>query len=233
MKRSSVNQKIGEAIEFCSEHEFYLPKWAYWSPERWAGVGAEADEIRRCKLGWDVTDFGAGEYESLGLLLFTIRNGNIPDLGKGPEAKDYCEKLLLVGEDQVTPTHFHWTKMEDIINRANGRLVIQLWNADREMEERDEKGDVVVSIDGIKRRTSAGGTVILDPGESITLPPYIYHNFHAENGRGMVLGGEVSRVNDDENDNRFLTPLPRFSEIEEDAQPEYLLCNEYPGVGQT
>ncbi len=228
MKRSFMNQKIKEAIEFCNSHDFHLPKWAYWSPQQWAMAGHEADEIRRCKLGWDVTDFGLNDYQNIGLLAFTIRNGDIAEVGKDPAAKNYCEKLLLVDEGQVTPTHFHWSKMEDIINRSGGKLVIQLWNANKETEAIDEVNDIVVSIDGIEMTVLAGGTVVLEPGESITLPPYMYHNFYAEKGSGMVLGGEVSRVNDDENDNRFNSPLPRFSEIEEDEASIYLLCGEYP-----
>ncbi len=164
----------------------------------------------------------------MGLLAFTIRNGNIAEVGKYPAAKNYCEKLLLVDEDQVTPTHFHWSKMEDIINRAGGKLVIQLWNADVETEEVDEINDVTVSIDGFERSIKSGGTIVLEPGESITLPPYMYHNFYAEKGSDMVLGGEVSRVNDDTNDNRFNPPLPRFSKIEEDEPAHYPLCYEYP-----
>lgn len=42
----------------------------------------------------------------------------------------------------------------------------------------------------------------------------------------MILG-EVSMVNDDRRDNRFLRPQSRFSEIEEDTDPLHLLCNEY------
>ncbi len=228
MKRSFVNQKIKEAIEFCNSHDFNLPKWAYWSPGQWAKVGHEADEICRCKLGWDVTDFGSNDYPNMGLLAFTIRNGDITEVGKNPTAKNYCEKLLLVDEGQITPTHFHWSKMEDIINRAGGNLIIQLWNADRETEAIDDVNNIVAGIDGVGRIIPAGGTVTLEPGESITLPPYMYHNFYAEKNSGMVLGGEVSRVNDDENDNRFNLPLPRFSEIEEDETPAYLLCGEYP-----
>lgn len=227
MKRSFINRKIKEAIKFCNSHDFHLPKWAYWSAEQWAKAGHEADEIRCCKLGWDVTDFGSNEYQKMGLLAFTIRNGDMVKVGKDPAAKNYCEKLLLVDEGQVTPTHFHWSKMEDIINRAGGKLVIQLWNANRKTEEIDDVNNVVVSIDGVERTIPAGDKVVLDPGESITLPPYMYHNFYAEKGSGMVLGGEVSRVNDDENDNCFSPLLPRFSEIEEDEARMYLLCNEY------
>jgi D-lyxose ketol-isomerase len=72
----------------------------------------------------------------------------------------------------------------------------------------------------------AGGTVTLTPGESVTLPQRNYHTFRGEAGRGTVLVGEVSRVNDDHVDNRFLD-APRFAEIEEDEEPLYLLYNDY------
>ena len=68
--------------------------------------------------------------------------------------------------------------------------------------------------------------VVLNPGESITLPTYCYHKFWGADGK--VLVGEVSAVNDDDTDNRFLDPLPRYSQIEEDEPPVYLLCTDYP-----
>jgi len=72
-----------------------------------------------------VTDFGSGDYGRCGLLLFTIRNGDPrdPELGRG---KLYAEKLLVVGERQVTPLHFHHLKTEDIINRGGGTLASEL-----------------------------------------------------------------------------------------------------------
>jgi hypothetical protein len=229
MKRSEINARIDEAIDFCRQQNFHLPKWAYWTPAQWREVGHEADEIRQRLLGWDLTDFGSGDYERKGLLLFTIRNGEMAENDR--MAKDYCEKLLLMGEEQVTPMHFHWAKMEDIINRGGGNMVIELWNADPDTEELDEVNEVAVSVDGIEQTVPAGGKVVLEPGESITLPPYMYHTFYGQAGKGMVLGGEVSRVNDDANDNRFHEPLPRFPEIEEDEPAKYLLCTEYPPAG--
>lgn len=227
MKRSFINTQLAKAIEFCRQQNFHLPKWAYWTSEDWSAAGHEADEIRQRLLGWDVTDFGKGQFDRFGLICFTLRNGELGD-NPGPTTKTYCEKLLLVDEGQETPTHFHWSKMEDIINRSGGNLVLQLWNADRLTELLDEGTDVSVRTDGIEHTIRAGGTVVLEPGESITLAPYLYHNFVAEVGAGRVLAGEVSRVNDDVNDNRFLSDLPRFPTLEEDAQPLHLLCSEYP-----
>jgi hypothetical protein len=56
----------------------------------------------------------------------------------------------------------------------------------------------------------------------------LYHKFWAERGKGKVLIGEVSAVNDDNKDNRFHKPIGRFPTIEEDEPPLHLLCSEYP-----
>jgi D-lyxose ketol-isomerase len=56
----------------------------------------------------------------------------------------------------------------------------------------------------------------------------MYHSFWGQRGTGQVMVGEVSAVNDDQSDNRFLEELGRFPEIEEDEAPAYLLCSEYP-----
>lgn len=40
---------------------------------------------------------------------------------------------------------------------------------------------------------------------------------------------EVSKVNDDTNDNRFYEKIGRFPKIEEDEKPLYLLFSDYPG----
>jgi D-lyxose ketol-isomerase len=84
---------------------------------------------------------------------------------------------------------------------------------------------VTVSTDGVQRTVPAGGSVVLSPGESITLQPYCYHAFWG--AEGTVLVGEVSAVNDDTSDNRFLDPLPRYAEIDEDEPPLFLLCTDY------
>ncbi len=76
MKRSQINRIIDESLAFCERMNFHLPSFAIWSPEDWATVGHEYDEIRDNMLGWDVIDFGLGKFEEIGCVLFTIRNGN-------------------------------------------------------------------------------------------------------------------------------------------------------------
>ncbi len=223
MKRSKINELIENAKTLLHEHQITLPPFAYWTPEEWATKGHECDEIRECMLGWDVTDFATGEFEKTGLVVFTVRNGH-----KSIEAykdKTYCEKILISEEGQVTPCHYHVDKQEDIINRVGGNLVIRLFNKADDGSAADS--DVEVSLDGVVRRFAAGEEVVLRPGESITLPPYIYHDFWGQPGTGTVISGEVSKVNDDNCDNFFLEPLGRFPEIEEDCAPTHLLCTEY------
>ena len=221
MKRSEINKIILENIEFIDKMNFKLPKFAYFSPEEWSEKGSEYDEIRENMLGWDVTDYGHGDFRNIGLFLFTIRNGNINKPGKS-----YAEKLLISDEDQYSPMHFHHNKMEDIINRGGGNLIVEVYNATEDDQLADT--DVTVYIDGHTEVVPAGTKIRLTPGESITLPPRQYHAFWAEKGFGKVLIGEVSMVNDDNVDNRFYEPQGRFPTIEEDEEPVYLLCNEYP-----
>lgn len=217
MKRSEINAIMREADAFLKSRQFYLPPFAYWMPQEWTAKGDEVREIVDRRLGWDITDFGQGDYEKIGLFVFTVRNGE-----PGGD-KTYCEKILVVDVDQVTPLHFHWFKMEDIINRGGGRLVVQLYNA--APDETLASTDVKVRMDGVMRTVRAGDTVILDPGESITLEPYCYHKFWGAESR--VLVGEVSKVNDDNTDNRFFEPVGRFPAIEEDEPPLHLLVNDY------
>jgi D-lyxose ketol-isomerase len=222
LKRSEINVIMREADAFIREMGFYLPPFAHWTPKDWGTKGEEVREIVDNQLGWDITDFGRGNYEKCGLLLFTLRNGN-PKNWETMQGKLYAEKIMVVGVDQVTPTHFHWNKSEDIINRGGGELVIQLYNSTEDEDLADT--DVTVSTDGVKRVVKAGGIVVLSPGESITLPTRLYHKFWGAESRVMV--GEVSMVNDDTADNRFYETVGRFPEIEEDEPPLYLLCNDY------
>lgn len=220
MKRSEINSIIANAKLFFAQHGFLLPEWAFWSPENWKGKYNKCFEIVDNRLGWDITDFGSGEFEKTGLMLFTIRNGNFDK-----KDKMYCEKIMIADENQETPLHFHWNKMEDIINRGGGNLVIELFMATSEDKLSDEP--VNVSIDGIIITVNAGKPLILKPGSSICLKQRIYHRFYGQKGNGKVLIGEVSMVNDDTTDNRFYEKVGRFPDIIEDVKPVHLLVNDY------
>jgi len=223
MKRSQINFLIEEAIDFIQNQGFKIPPFAFWTPADWTMHQPNSQEIKDNMLGWDVTDFGSDDFANRGLVVLTIRNGNQQDKTKYP--KPYAEKLLISEEGQETPIHFHWLKMEDIINRGGGILVVQLWNSNREEEKLDTP--VAVSIDGTVSTFAAGEDILIHPGQSITLVPGMYHRFFAKKGSGKVLLGEVSAVNDDNIDNRFYARLPRFPSIEEDEPARHLLITEY------
>ncbi len=221
MKRSELNLIMKEAVEFIADRRFPLPPFTFWGPDDWADKGHDYDEIRDNMLGWDITDFGSGDFNKIGLLMITLRNGNFNDK---KYVKPYAEKLLIVEEGQITPYHFHWSKMEDIINRGGGTLAVQVYNSTADEQFADT--DVDIYSDGRHYTVPAGSIVRIEPGESISIQQGMYHKFWAEGGK--VLLSEVSKVNDDRVDNRFYEPTGRFPEIEEDEKPLYLLGNEYP-----
>jgi D-lyxose ketol-isomerase len=225
MKRSRVNDIIRQSDEFIRSFGYIMPPFAYWSPGQMKDRQADISNILNAGMGWDVTDYGQGDFEKLGLFLFTVRNGDAADLDKG-RGMLYAEKIMISRHDQISPMHRHTIKAEDIINRGGATLALQLYNDDGTDKGIDEKSDVVVFTDGIRRVLPAGGILELSPGESVTLLPGNWHKFWGEGGD--VLIGEVSTVNDDRTDNTFLEPIGRFSEIEEDEDPIHLLVSDYP-----
>ena len=223
MKRSEINACIKEFEAMLKEYRFALPPFLSFTPEEWESKGHEYDEIRDNALGWDITDYGEGDFETKGLYLITLRNGNVHN---DKYTKCYAEKIMMLKEGQISPNHFHWNKMEDIINRGGGNLVFHLWNA----TEDEQLADTPVKIfsDGRCYEVPAGSDVILKPGQSLTLYPYYYHEFYIQPGTEKALIGEVSMCNDDNTDNRFYEALGRFPTIEEDEPAYRLLCTEYP-----
>ena len=225
MKRSEINAALREMEQMIQEYRCFLPDFCHFTPADWQTKGHEYDEVRDNLLGWDITDYGLGKFDEVGFSLITIRNGNLKMKDTYP--KPYAEKLLYLKEGQYSPMHFHWSKMEDIINRGGGTVLIRVYNSLPD-EELDRESPVTVHIDGHAMTVPAGTQVPLHPGQSITIYPYLYHDFEVEPGTGAVLLGEVSQVNDDANDNRFNPPVGRFPAIEEDEEPYRLLCTEYP-----
>ena len=227
MKRSEINAALREMEDFCASLLVSLPPFCAFTPEAWKTLGHEYDEVRDCGLGWDITDYGRGDFPHFGFSLITLRNGcrRLPE--KYPQV--YAEKLLYLREGQYAPNHFHWLKSEDIINRGGGTVLIRLYRS-RPDEGIDPEAPVEVISDGRRYTVEAGTQVALKPGQSIHIYPRLYHDFSLVPGSGPVLLGEVSQVNDDAKDNRFEPPVGRFPAIEEDEAPYRLLCTESPSA---
>lgn len=224
MKRSLVNEILTESDAFIRSHGYVLPPFAYWSPgEMKRRTATDSPTIRNRMLGWDITDYGMGKFDELGLFLFTVRNGNRGNVKAGTGML-YAEKIMISGDHQIGPMHRHNLKTEDIVNKGGGTLVLELFHAATDGSI-DESAGVRVRTDGSERRLSAGGHLKLAPGESVTLEPDTWHAFWGEGGK--VLIGEVSNVNDDRTDNVFREQIGRFSTIEEDTDPHHLLVSDY------
>lgn len=223
MKRSQINGEIEWALALLEKQNIRLPKFGYWKMDEWKANKHVLDTIKKVMLGWDITDYGLNDYLNIGGVLFTVRNGDQQDKSVGVP---YAEKYILLRDSQSLPTHFHFTKTEDIINRAGGVLGMKLYNALPDYEI-DYQTPVEVYCDGIKRTLEPGEMVTIRPGSSVSLTPYIYHKFWSLEGEGDLVCGEVSSVNDDNIDNHFYDKLPRFGDVEEDEAPLLPLCNEY------
>jgi D-lyxose ketol-isomerase len=221
MLRSRVNEILLEADSFIRSFGYVMPPFAYWTPAEMQAKKPAG--IVDARLGWDITDYGEGRFDEMGLFLFTTRNGNVADLAKG-RGMLYAEKIMISRKDQYSPMHRHDLKAEDIINRGGGKLVLELF-APLPDGGIDREADVTVPCDGVLHTLKAGGKLSLDPGESVTLMPGVWHAFWAE--QKDVLIGEVSTVNDDETDNVFEMDIKRFGGLSEDVAPVHLLVSDY------
>lgn len=230
LKRSVIEAAVARAKEVFGHFGVRLPEWGYWSAAQWQTAGRDYDAIRDCRLGWDVTDFGSGNFASIGRTLFTVRNGRTDD-PRYP--RSYAEKLILDPENQRAPAHFHRSKREDIICRFGGSLLVQLTAATQ--DGKPSQRPLIAMVDGRAVGVPPGGVVRLLPGMSITIEPCVIHQFWGEAGTGMqidgigyTVSGEISSVCDDAHDNVFLAPAERFPAIEEDVARQVYLCHEYP-----
>jgi len=225
MRRSEINRAIAAAKNFFAVHQFLLPRFAFLSPDELRARLTPQSQIYKGRLGWDVTDFGSSNFAKSGIVLFTIRNGDKELLPSG-RGRLYCEKLLLFQKGQGCPSHSHYTKTEDLINRGGGPLTIRLTAAD--LSGRPRQGAACVLVDEEPVTFEERIAIQLEPGQSIVLEPGMFHALEAADA--PVLVGEVSLVNDDLNDNIFTVPLPRFPKIIEDEPPLHLLCADYDRV---
>ena len=204
MKRSEINQAIVWAKQLIEKNNICLPEYAHWDLAQWKAHADKLETIKRVMLGWDITDFGTGDFSTVGAVLYTVRNGALDDASVGVP---YCEKYILMKDGQRLPKHYHVMKTEDIINRANGVLQVFLWQVDPKTGEVTDD-DVTIYMDGVPRTFKPGEEILIQPGKDLVV-------------------GEVSAINDDNTDNYFLEPTSRFADIVEDEPALHPLCNEY------
>lgn len=224
MQRSRINAIMAEGAETIRRFGFVLPPFAAWTPDQFRANRDRARHLIDARCGWDITDFGTGRFDEVGLFVFTLRNGRLADLRQG-RGMCYAEKLLILRAGQRCPSHTHLVKAEDIINRGGATLVVELHGSDdRGAFARDRGG--TVTCDGVRRDFAPGEKVRLAPGESISLMPGDWHGLSTEGGDALI--GEVSTVNDDLTDNVFKDPIGRFARIDDDEPPAHLLVSDYP-----
>lgn len=223
MKRSEINAALRWAVDLLTESRITLPRFAYWDMDQWRANRDRIDALREVMQGWDVSDFGSGNFHRVGAVLFTVRNGSHRRKGVGTP---YAEKYILLEEGQFLPLHYHASKVEDIINRGGGVLSMYLYNKLPDGSP-DRESDVIFYSDGIAMTAKAGEEVLISRGNSVSLTPYLYHRFGAKRGYGPLIVGEVSSINDDATDNHFAETIARYAKIEENEQMLYPLCNEY------
>ncbi|TKW67067.1 MAG: D-lyxose/D-mannose family sugar isomerase [Paracoccus denitrificans] len=222
MKRSEINAAIRRADATLEQHGWAMPDFASWSGEDHRAHATRSEWLRDRQIGWDVTDFGSGEFARRGLVLFCVRNGIFGAEGERP----YAEKLLFVEVGQETPFHAHRMKLEDIIVRGGGTLCIEFTPEGSETPLSGEPVGDTVRIDGAEF-PAYGRIHRLRAGQGITVPRGMQHRFWGEDA--PVFLAEVSQCNDDRNDNFFLEPIGRFSRIEEDEAAYRPLWNEGGG----
>ena len=216
MKRSGINQIIRETLRFLDASQFYLPEWSRWTLPEWQANRGHCRAIFERCLGWDVTDSG-GDFDTNGLVLFTIRNG----IARTERA--YCEKIIVMKPGQVCPYHHHVEKTEDIINRSEHDIAFQIY------DERMPDEVVRISIDAIEHTIESRSQLILHSGQSLTLSPFYTHRFWPVDN--VVLIGEVSSANDDQTDNIFAeNATRRFPDIQEDEEILYPIVGDYPQI---
>ena len=76
MKRSQINYAIDKAHAIAETFRLCLPDFAYFTADAWRQQDwAKWREVRDLQLGWDITDFGRGDFSQTGLTLLTLRNG--------------------------------------------------------------------------------------------------------------------------------------------------------------
>ncbi len=222
MKRSFVDARIDEMQALCDRLGVVLPGFAHWGKADFLADPDSAAFIAARGLGWNVVEFRPGAFATDGLTLFTLRMGDWRDLAT-KRGRLYAEKAIMSLDRQRAPHHYHVVKTEDIVNRGGARFVVELFRVNGHGEPTRDRFHVLKDVSVLD--LGPGDQVRLEPGESLTLEPYVAHAFWAEGG--TALAGEVSLANDDSTDNYFVPGLAPPGPIVEDAPARRVTVRDY------
>ncbi len=234
MKRSEIDAAIARAIANAKKLGVALPKWSEWKPSQF---DASADGIRHQKLGWKVVDFGVGDFPNCGLVILALCSPLVDDNG-APATKTqtvgtreypvtgFSRKFLFVQAGQTEPHHFHRQKARKEVTVVAGAPVhFELAWADGDTALSDK--EVNVQVDGIWHKLAANGSIVVNPGETITLPGELSHIISVPKGGEDTIMLETSTANNDSNDNIFPFMTPTSVPVDEDAVARYQLLDEH------
>jgi len=234
MKRSQINTAIARAVANAKRHSVALPQWADWNP---AQFGPDADGLRHQMLGWKVVDFGVEDFEHCGLVILVVCSPIVDAYGEplkqlqriGEQeypVTGFSRKFLFVQAGQTEPHHFHRQKTRKEVTVFAGESV-QFELAWGECDTKLSDRDVAVQVDGIWHHLPAGGSITLNPGETITLPGNLSHIISVAAGGDDAIMLETSTANNDRSDNIFPFMIPKSLPIVEDEPVRYQLLDEH------
>ncbi len=195
MRRASRRCSRSASATACA-----LPPFALWSDAEYRADPAAARRIAERGLGWNIVEFQPGRFAREGLSAFTLRMGDWHGLQTG-RGRLYAEKALLAEDGQRTPyplSHrqnrgHHQPRRRALRRRTAARSTARA----RRLKDRFRVVKDVTTLE-----LGPGDQVRLEPGESLTLEPFVAHAFWAEGG--ATLAGEVSLANDDGDRQLFL-----------------------------
>ena len=67
MKRSKINEIMAAAEDLIHHYGFVLPPFANWSPDQFKANAPAAARVISGRCGWDITDYGQGRFDQMGL----------------------------------------------------------------------------------------------------------------------------------------------------------------------
>jgi hypothetical protein len=235
MKRSEINAAIARAIGNAKKFAVALPKWADWSPARF--TDASTDGIRHQQLGWKVVDFGAGDFANCGLVVLAVCSPMIDAAGE-PQNKPvqvgtrtypataFSRKFLFVQAGQTEPHHFHRQKeRKEVTVLAGAPVRFELAWADGDTALSDKA--VEVQVDGIWHSMPAGDSIVIQPGETITLPGELSHIISVAGDGLDTIMVETCTANNNNTDNIFPFMTPTSQPVDEDAERLYQQLDEH------